>query len=99
MGRRKIIINDSERKSVGAKLYEFRNVLQLTLEELALELGTTKAHLSNVERGIKSFPMEFMIELAKRYGLNPLYMLGLEVKMFNHFLKRKIKSNSEDIKT
>ncbi len=60
---------------LGRRLQYERRRLRLTQEELASEVGMTKAVLGSVERGERSLSLERLMLLANRFGVTPDYLL------------------------
>lgn len=64
---------------VGTKIKELRRRNKLTLEELALRIGTSKQTINRYENGIISnIPKEKIVALAEALGTTPQNLMGWE---------------------
>ena len=55
----------------GDNMRTYRHILKLTQQELALKLGTSKQHVSDMERGNKPISKKTAKELAKIFDTSP----------------------------
>lgn len=61
----------------GARIRNVRTIRDLTVEELANEIGTTAATLSNMENGrIKNLNWDFLYLICAVCNTNPYFLLG-----------------------
>lgn len=74
-------------KEIGARLRAFRSTENITAMELAIFLKTKKFNISKIENGKVGITTDNLISLAKKYGLNPLFLMTIEDKMYKEGLK------------
>lgn len=53
----------------GETIQQVRKDRQMTLEELAAEIGIDSAHLSRIERGYKNITLTTAVKIAESLGL------------------------------
>ena len=61
--------------SIGNRINKLRNAHGLTQEKLSEELDVSIKHMSEVERGIKSFSLEKLIAASKRLDCTLDYLI------------------------
>lgn len=66
-----------DRKKIGSRIKELRNLKKLTAEKVANSIDIDRSTLSNIERGDKTPGMEILIKLANFYNVTTDYILGL----------------------
>ncbi len=54
---------------VGRKIRHFRRIKNITQEELAFEINTSPAYISNIERGKKKPSLQKLFEIADILGV------------------------------
>ena len=67
-----------DQKKIGAFLKNLRNEKNLTQEQLAEMLGVTNRSISRWENGINMPDFDFIIEMAKYYGVSITEILNGE---------------------
>ena len=60
------------------RLRELRQDKHLSMKQLAKELNTTDAAISNWENGVNEPKISYLIAIAKFFGVSADYLLGLE---------------------
>lgn len=58
-------------KRLGQKIQELRREQKLTQEGFAKRIKRTPAHLSKIERGLKTPSLELLIVIARELGVTP----------------------------
>lgn len=66
--------------SIASKLVEIREANGYTRKRLAEELGRPYATITKYETGEREPGHEYLIEVAKKFGVTTDYILGLEQK-------------------
>ncbi len=72
----KTIQNQIDPKIVGNRLKELRKELDLTQENLAQFLNTTKSVISGYEIGRRLISTSFLYAICKKYNISADYLLG-----------------------
>jgi transcriptional regulator with XRE-family HTH domain len=72
---------------IGSRIREWRETLQLSLNQLAKELGTTPASLSIIENGKRTPRIELLIKFAKYFHQTTDYLLGLTSSNDEYYLQ------------
>lgn len=67
-----------EARAVGMRIRRRRRELGLSLAALGREVGATRGHLSNVERGRDAPSLGLLCRLAEALGCSPAELLGDE---------------------
>ena len=60
------------------RLRELRLGKKLSMKQLAKEINTTDAAISNWENGVNEPKISYVISIAKFFGVTSDYLLGLE---------------------
>ncbi len=60
------------------RLRELRQEKKLSMKQLAKELNTTDAAISNWENGINEPKISYVVAMAKFFNVSADYLLGLE---------------------
>lgn len=60
------------------RLRELRLEKKLSMKQLAKEINTTDAAISNWENGVNEPKISYVISIAKFFGVTSDYLLGLE---------------------
>ena len=60
------------------RLRELRLDKKLSMKQLAKEINTTDAAISNWENGVNEPKISYVISIAKFFGVTSDYLLGLE---------------------
>ena len=60
------------------RLRELRQDKKLSMKQLAKEINTTDAAISNWENGVNEPKISYIISIAKFFGVTSDYLLGLE---------------------
>ena len=71
-------MNNSSMKSFGENVKYYRNIANLTQQELSEKIGRTEESISNIERGISTPKIDILIDLAK----------ALKVEINDFFIER-----------
>lgn len=62
---------------IGKKIKELRKKLNISVDELASELGKNRATIYRYEKGdIENLPLDALIPLAKALHTTPAYLMG-----------------------
>ena len=64
----------------GRQLKELREKCNLTQEQVAKKLQTTKSSISSYENNINTPPLNVITKLAYLYGVTTDYLLGVDEK-------------------
>lgn len=64
----------------GRQLKELREKNNLTQEQVAKKLQTTKSSISSYENNINTPPVSVITKLAYLYGVTTDYLLGIDTK-------------------
>jgi transcriptional regulator with XRE-family HTH domain len=70
--------NQPSRKLIGGKWKEYRDNLNLTLEEVAVKVGISTSYLSKIENGQANISYEILERLATFYGESVLHFFEPE---------------------
>ena len=65
-----------DKKLMGKRLRELRELDRLTLEDVANSINSSKGTLSNIELGKKPVSLDMAITLAEYFGVSMDYLLG-----------------------
>lgn len=49
---------------IGSRIRQYRQELGITQEDLALQINTSTAYISNIERGLKKPSLQKLVEIA-----------------------------------
>lgn len=63
-------------RSFGAVLKEVREIRGITQEDLALLVGMSRAHVSDLERGVHEIGLELLIKLSEALKIDPSKLLS-----------------------
>ena len=61
---------DANIKQIAARIADLRDILELTIEEMAQVTGVTPAEYAEYESGLKDFSFTFLYKAAKRLGVD-----------------------------
>lgn len=68
--------------SVGKRIKERRNELQMSVDELAAKLNKNRATIYRYEKGdIENLPIDILEPLAKALDTTPQYLMGWDKKL------------------
>lgn len=82
-------------KQIADRLRELRDVLDLTVEDIAHKTGISAENVVKFESGESDIPMSFICDVAQACGVQPSEIIsGEEPKMQSYFLTRKGKGVS-----
>lgn len=82
-------MTDNAIKQLGERLKGLRDVLELTLEEIAETAGITPEALQEMEAGNLDVSVSTLQKISRKYGIAlEVLMFGEEPKMSNYFLTR-----------
>ena len=100
---------------IGSRIRQYRQELGITQEDLALQINTSTAYISNIERGLKKPSLQKLVEIADvmhvtvndfiyvyPYSSYPSYDRELEYLLSTYTLEKQrriTKSIAEIIKT
>jgi transcriptional regulator with XRE-family HTH domain len=100
---------------IGSRIRQYRQELGITQEDLALQINTSTAYISNIERGLKKPSLQKLVEIADAmhvtvndfiyvcpYTSYPSYDRELEYLLSTYTLEKQrriTKSIAEIIKT
>lgn len=100
---------------IGSRIRQYRQELGITQEDLALQINTSTAYISNIERGLKKPSLQKLVEIADAmhvtvndfiyvcpYASYPSYDRELEYLLSTYTLEKQrriTKSIAEIIKT
>ena len=65
-------------KTFGERLRQLRNEAKLSSKQLGEKIGVSDASIINWENNIYDIKGEYIIRLAKFFGVSTDYLLGLE---------------------
>lgn len=65
------------REQSGWYAAAWRDFNRLSLEELAAELGTSKSHVSDMERGAKPWHSEWLLSFSKALNTRPGHLIDV----------------------
>lgn len=65
-------------KVFGDRLRELRKEYQLSASKLGLEIGVSDVAIINWENNVNDIKGEYLVKLAKFFGVSTDYLLGLE---------------------
>jgi transcriptional regulator with XRE-family HTH domain len=78
-----LALTQEEKQIIVDRIKEIRNDNKITLKELGSIMEITEATASRYESGdVENIPLPRITALAKRYGLNPAWILGMSEKKF-----------------
>lgn len=81
---------DEQIKQIGERLRGLRDVLDISVEEIAALCGITVDRYEKMERGETELSVANLQKIAKKYGISlDVLMFGEEPKMSSYFLTRK----------
>lgn len=74
--------------SVGKRIKERRNELQMSVDELATKLNKNRATIYRYEKGdISNLPIDILEPLAKALNTTPQYLMGWDKKLAGMHMK------------
>lgn len=74
--------------SVGKRIKERRNELQISVDELATKLNKNRATIYRYEKGdIENLPIDILEPLAKALDTTPQYLMGWDKKLAGMYMK------------
>lgn len=89
-----MILNE-QIKQIAERLKGLREVLDLTIDDVAQKTGVTAESIQKFESGESDIPMSFICDVAQAYNIEPSAIIsGEEPKMNSYFLTRKGKGAS-----
>lgn len=71
---------------LGRRIRHFRKLQGYTQEELALELNTSPAYISNIERGIKKPSLQKLVEIAEHLEITLNDLISPPVTEYNNII-------------
>ena len=81
---------DEQLKQIGERLRGLRDVLDISIEEVAKLCGITEEHYKQMESGESELSVANLQKISKEYGISlDVLMFGEEPKMSSYFLTRK----------
>lgn len=81
---------DEQIKQIGERLRGLRDVLDISVEEIAALCGITVDRYEKMEKGETELSVANLQKIAKKYGISlDVLMFGEEPKMSSYFLTRK----------
>lgn len=81
---------DEQIKQIGERLHGLRDVLDISVEEIAALCGITVDRYEKMENGETELSVANLQKIAKKYGISlDVLMFGEEPKMSSYFLTRK----------
>ena len=81
---------DEQIKQIGERLRGLRDVLDISVEEIAALCGITVDRYEKMENGETELSVANLQKIAKKYGISlDVLMFGEEPKMSSYFLTRK----------
>ena len=81
---------DEQLKQIGERLRGLRDVLDISIEEMASLCGITEEHYAKMESGESELSVANLQKISKQYGISlDVLMFGEEPKMSSYFLTRK----------
>lgn len=69
--------------AVGERAAHIRNVLSLTMQEVADKLSVTRQTLSNYESGKTPMRADVVRSLCEVYGISPSWLLGIDDELYH----------------
>jgi len=85
-----------DKKMVGGRIKRRRKVAGITQEELAEQIGLSKNHLSNIERGRYLPTIETLLMICDALGQSPDYYLIGKISPETDRISQMVKRLSED---
>lgn len=80
---------DDAIKQIGERIKGLRDVLELTLEEVAATAEITTETLTRIEEGLQDISVSTLQKISRKYGISlEELMFGQESKMSSYFLTR-----------
>lgn len=61
--------------TTGQKIYYYRKINGMTLEELGEKCGVQKSVVAKWEKDLVDMKLSRIIQLADLFGINPIYLL------------------------
>ena len=90
----------NKQKLIGIRIMQRRKALKMTQEELAEQVGLSKNHLSNIERGVYLPTTQLVLRLCAVLGETPdFYLIGkitTETDEISSLIKR-LPENSQKV--
>ena len=82
--------------SIGKRIRQFRLNKRITQEELAFQIGTSAAYISNIESGKKKPSLEKLVQISEVFDItiNDLVYSPLDLKFLAYTDPSKISSYS-----
>ena len=71
---------------LGRRIRHFRKLQGYTQEELALELNTSSAYISNIERGIKKPSLQKLVEISYHLGTTLNDLIPIEYDEYDNLI-------------
>lgn len=81
------------KEKAGERFKISRTTLNLTQLEIATTLGVSQSRIFYIESGKQYLTYDDLYTLAKVYGLNPNYLMGLETVIFKPEMRLNKRSN------
>lgn len=75
---------------IGTRVRDLRRRRGLTIEKLSEELNYSHSHMSKAERGVHSYSVDLLIDLAEYFNVS-LDFLILGRERTNHHLKTRLR--------
>ncbi|MDH8701150.1 transcriptional regulator with XRE-family HTH domain [Dysgonomonadaceae bacterium PH5-43] len=86
---------NEQMKQIAGRLRELRESLDITIEEMAKEVGRNNEEIEKYESGNADIPMSYLFDIAQRFDIDTSTLLsGEEPHMKSYFLTRKGKGVS-----
>jgi transcriptional regulator with XRE-family HTH domain len=73
---------DAINQAVGYRLKMVRDMNGFRQSDFALLFSTSQARVSIVEAGLLDIPPEWLVILADKFRINPLYLLGMSKDIY-----------------
>lgn len=70
-------------KAIGERAAHIRNVLSLSMSEVAARLNVTRQTLSNYENGKTPMRADVIRSLCEVYGISPSWLLGIDDELYH----------------
>lgn len=69
--------------AIGERAAHIRNVLSMTMQEVADRLSVTRQTLSNYESGRTPMRADVVRSLCEVYGVSPSWLLGIDNELYH----------------
>ena len=82
---------------IGQRIRDERERQNMSLKQLALEVGITSAALSQIEKGKRSLKIDLLLKIADTLHITPNDILGRDVSVMSNNTKYIIHISKKDL--